>query len=212
MPISDRILARVAGQLGHPRGLPGRLVGRALNRGNRAIVSHAINALAVPSGATVADIGFGGGIGLELLLPRVGPSGCVVGVDISAVMLADASRRFRQEIDSGRLVLHQAGIEGLPLPDASLDGVISVNTLYFLADTTPALHELRRVLRPAGRLVLGLGDPEAMARLPFTAHGFHLRPIPAVVEALHTAGLEVREHRRAGSAHRAYHVLVAVPV
>jgi arsenite methyltransferase len=50
------------------------------------------------------------------------------------------------------------------------------------------------VLRPAGRAVIGIGDPDGMAKMPFTAHGFRLRPIAELTGALEGAGLTV-EHR-----------------
>jgi SAM-dependent methyltransferase len=49
---------------------------------------------------------------------------------------------------------------------------ITVNTIYFVDDLDRACSELARVLRPGGRLVVGIGDPEAMARMPFSAYGF----------------------------------------
>ena len=58
-----------------------------LNRANRAIVAAAVDALAPAQGQVVADIGFGGGLGLAMLLDRVGSTGGVHGVDISRVML-----------------------------------------------------------------------------------------------------------------------------
>lgn len=202
-------MAELAAQLGHPRGLPGRLVGRLLNRSNKSTVGAAVDALAVPPGAVLADLGFGGGVGLGLLLRRLGATGQVHGVEVSTTMLTGAARRFRQEIEAGRLVLHRGPIEQLPLPSASVDEAITLNTFYFITDLTGALGECARVLKPGGRLVVGLGDPDAMARLPFTAHGFHLRPVAEVAEKLRDASLEVGEHRRVGTGRTAYHLLVA---
>jgi arsenite methyltransferase len=73
-------MAGIAKQLGHPSGLRGRLVGVALNRGNRRFVSAAVQALQPDTAAVVADVGFGGGVGLKFLLDSVGQSGRVHGV------------------------------------------------------------------------------------------------------------------------------------
>ncbi len=78
-----------------------------------------------------------------------------------------------------------------------------------MPDLHAALTEVARVLRPGGRLVLGVGDPEAMARMPFTKHGFILRPISQVVEHLNAAGILVVDDQRIGSDSPAFHVLVA---
>lgn len=207
-----RALRSLAAQLGHPRGLSGRLVGRVLNRGNRAMIAAAVDALEVQSEAVTADLGFGGGAGLDLLLARLGPGGRVHGADVSTEMLAGARRRLGGEVATGRLVLHEAGLEALPLPDDALDAAMTLNTLYFVSDLPAALGEMARVVRPGGRLVLGLGDPTAMGRLPFTAHGFHLRPIEAVVTAAASAGLALEEHRLIGAGDDAYHLLLTTPL
>jgi arsenite methyltransferase len=160
------------------------------------------------NGKTFADIGFGGGVGLGVLLDRVGNGGQVSGIEISPTMLGQARRRFRTDIDTGRLELHEAPMNRLPLADDSLDGLISTNTIYFIEDLAPAFDELARVLRPSGRAVLGVGDPAAMAKMPFTKHEFRLRPITDVTGHLHDAGLEVVEDRRVGDGDDAYHLLI----
>ncbi|WP_216902022.1 class I SAM-dependent methyltransferase, partial [Nocardia alni] len=78
--------------------------------------------------------------------------------------------------------------------DASLDAVITVNTLYFVPELDRACAELARVLRPKGRVVIGVGDPDGMAKLPFTGYGFRLRPVAELTAALESAGLSV-DHR-----------------
>lgn len=205
MPLVDRALAGLARQLGDPTGFAGRIVGRVLNRGNRSVVVAAVAATECGS-ADIADIGFGGGVGLEVLLDR--GDTVVHGVEMSATMLAEAQRRFTTDIARGRLHLHSGRMESLPLGDSALDAIISTNTVYFVPDLAPALHELARVLRPGGRLVLGVGDPEQMTTMPFTRHGFRLRPIDELVSAIRAAGFDQIEDRRVGNGPRAFHLLV----
>ena len=185
----QRFLAAGARQLGHPSGWRGRLVGRALNKGNRTLVEAAIGATGVGSGQTGADIGFGGGVGLRLLLDQVGPTGRVHGIDVSTTMVDQAGRAFRDQCAAGTLTLAVGSMTRLPLDADVLDAAITVNTVYFIEDVEAAFRELARVLRPGGRLVVGVADPEAMARMPVTAYGFRLRPIDALTEAMTAAGL-----------------------
>ena len=64
-------------------------------------------------------------------------------------------------------------------------------------------------LETAGRwFALGIGDPEAMARMPFTAHGFRLRPVAEVEAALAAAGLDLKRHTRLGGPGPGFHLLV----
>jgi ubiquinone/menaquinone biosynthesis C-methylase UbiE len=187
-------MSTVAGQLGHPRGLLGKGVGRILNRTNRFVIEESVAATGVVSGQAAADIGFGGGVGLSMLLDRVAPDGTVHGVELSQDMLSRARSGFTREIGSGRLRVMEGSLTDLPLADASLDAVITVNTVYFVPELDRACTELARVLRPEGRVVIGIGDPDAMALLPFTAHGFRLRPVSELTEALEDVGLAVEHH------------------
>jgi arsenite methyltransferase len=99
----------------------------------------------------------------------------------------------------------------LPLNDFSLDGVITVNTLYFVADLERTFAELARVLSSSGRLVIGIGDPDAMKALRFTAHGFRLRPLDEITTTLIAAGLTIIRHHRVDSGRVPAHVLTAQP-
>ena len=203
------LMRRFASQLGHPQGLMGRAVLKILEQANAEHVTAAVDALGVVEGRTVADIGFGSGLGLRLMLDRVGPDGSVVGIDFSTISVDRARRRFRREIAAGKLHLHQAPIDRmLTLVDNSLDGVVTANTIYYLPDPTAGLREVRRVLRPTGRVVLGVGDPDFMATLPFTKEGVQLRPLPEIVSIVRDAGFDVVDHRRIGDSPKIFHLLV----
>lgn len=211
MALRDRPTRALARQLGHPRGRLGRLVATVLNRRNASDVRAAVAAVPIRAGDVLADIGFGGGLGIELLLRRlpVGDGGRVHGVDVSETMVAAASRRFRDSVAGGRLQLHVGAMEGLPLPDSAVDAAITLNTIYFVHDLPAAFGEVRRVLRPGGTLAVGFGDPVSMARMAVTREGFSLRPVSGVIEALDAAGLVVGEHRRVGPGDEAFHILIA---
>ncbi|WP_425171781.1 class I SAM-dependent methyltransferase [Mycobacterium sp.] len=158
----------------------------------------------------VADVGFGGGVGLKFLLGSVCQSGRVHGVEVSDTMLRNAAHRYRRDIAAGRLTLHNASLTQLPFTDGALNGILTVNTIYFIAELDCAFTELARVVGSSGRIVIGLADPDAMARMPFTGHGFHLRPVPQVIDTLCGAGLTV-EHRRIDQGDNASHLLIATP-
>lgn len=206
--VKDRLLTTIAGQLGNPHGLLGKGVARILNRGNKSAIAAAIDAAAPAPGATVADIGFGGGVGLGLLLSRVGRDGVVHGIEPSRDMLTRARVTRTTEIADLRLVLAEGSLTALPLPTASLDAAITINTIYFLDDLPTACAELARVLRPGGTAVIGIGDPEAMAKMPFTPYGFTLRPVDDVIAALSTTDLTVT-HRTLPNPPIPHHLLIA---
>lgn len=209
MGVKDHVLAGLARQLSRPEGMRGRFVARGLNRGNRETVQAAVEAAGLRPGDVTADIGFGGGVGLPLLLAGVHPGGHAHAVDISETMLDRARGRHADDILAGSLSVHAGSITSLPLDDTCLDAAITVNTIYFVTDLGRAFEELARVLAPNGRAVVGIGDPTTMAKLPFTAHGFTLRGVDDVVATLERAGLGHVCDIRVGDDEGAHHVLVA---
>src|SRR5258706_1163762 len=114
--LRDRLLAGFAAQLGKPSGLRGLVVGTMLNRTNRGMIAEAVDALGLKPGETAADLGFGGGVGLGMLLAGVGPQGRVLGVDLSPTMVRRASGEFGPAIAPGRLRLQLGSLTHLP-PD-----------------------------------------------------------------------------------------------
>lgn len=195
MGLRDALSAGLARQLSRPEGLRGRMVARGLNKSNGVVIAAAVGATGLRSGQVAADVGFGGGIGLRLLLDRVGADGRVHGVELSDTMLAAARQRHRQELADGRIALEKGTLEQLPLPDRQVDGLITVNTIYFVDDLAAVFGEIARVLTADGRAVIGVADPDWMARMKVTEHVFRIRPVADLVAGLRAAGLDVREQK-----------------
>jgi arsenite methyltransferase len=114
----------------------------------RALVHEALGA---QPGDRVLDAGCGPGFYAAETLERVGPDGSVVGVDASAPMLALAAKRCE---GAQNVEFHEGDVTGLPVADADFDRALSVQVLEYVADIPAALAELRRVLRPGGRVLI----------------------------------------------------------
>jgi arsenite methyltransferase len=201
------VVAWFTSQVARPHGFSSGWIATMLNRSNRHAISRAVDLLPLEDGAMAADLGFGGGLGLALMLDRVGERGQVVGVDVSPEMVRRARRRFQPQIADGRLRLHEASITALPLADASLDGAITMNTIYYVGELRRVMAELARVLKDKGVVVVGISDPANPVLAPMTAHGYRIRPIEEVVGVAKTAGLELRLHSRVDLSLRAPHLL-----
>jgi arsenite methyltransferase len=114
----------------------------------RALVHEALGAGA---GDRVLDAGCGPGFYVAETLERVGPEGSVVGVDLSEPMLALSAKRCEGH---SNVEFHQGEVTALPVGDADFDRALSVQVLEYVADIPAALAELRRVLRPGGRVLI----------------------------------------------------------
>ena len=108
-------------------------------------------------GETVVDLGCGGGLDVFLAAKRLGPTGKAIGIDMTPEML-DLARRNAATADNGspltNVEFHRATIDNLPLPDASVDCVISNCVINLAPDKQAVFAEIVRVLKPRGRLAV----------------------------------------------------------
>ena len=105
----------------------------------------------IEPGQVVVDLGCGAGTDLLIAAQMVGPEGRAIGVDMTSSML-ERARESAREMGLENVELHQSLIESLPLPDESVDVVISNGVIDLVPDKEAVFSELDRVLRPGGRL------------------------------------------------------------
>jgi arsenite methyltransferase len=105
------------------------------------------------AGEIVLDLGSGGGIDVLLSAKRVGPTGFAYGLDMTDEMLALAERNKR-EAGAENVEFLKGHIESIPLPDASVDVIISNCVINLSSDKEAVLAEAFRVLRPGGRFAV----------------------------------------------------------
>jgi arsenite methyltransferase len=106
-------------------------------------------------GETVLDLGSGGGIDVILSAKRVGPTGQAYGLDMTDEML-ELARKNAADAGVDNVTFLKGLIEDVPLPDASVDVVISNCVINLSTEKSKVLTEIARVLRPGGRI--GVSD------------------------------------------------------
>ncbi len=102
-------------------------------------------------GETVLDLGAGAGFDLLVAADRVGPSGQVIGVDMTEAMIEVAQRNVARAGVADRVDVREGLIESLPVDDASVDHVISNCVINLSPDKPAVFAEIARVLKPGGR-------------------------------------------------------------
>ena len=120
---------------------------------NRKRNAWAVSLLDVQPDDRVLEIGFGPGLAI-VQLSRLAPEGYVCGIDHSALMLRQASRRNADGIRRGAVDLRLASVDALPAFDAPFDKILAVNAIMFWPESDARLEELRRLLRPGGLIAV----------------------------------------------------------
>ena len=153
----QKLARAIRSQFMRPRGFAGWLVGweMALRSSNRKRNIWAVGLLGVKPTDRVLEIGFGPGLAIAELSRKVGESGHVYGIDHSEVMLRQATRRNASAVAAGRVSLSRASVDQLPPSlGGPFDAILAVNSLGFWPEPTERLDDLRRRLRPGGRIAI----------------------------------------------------------
>ncbi len=175
-------------QFGHPRGRMGHWIGRLMAWKNAAINREAIELLDIQPEDTVLEIGFGPGTGIEWATAKA-VRGRAAGIDRSAAMVEQATRRNQKAVTEGRVELRLGNSSAIEYPDAWFDRVFAVNNYHIWKTPEDDLREVRRVLKPGGMLLLGLRMKHPRPSR-FKAPGLTELEVQSAVDHLHRAGFE----------------------
>jgi SAM-dependent methyltransferase len=157
---------QLAHLLGYPaaelEALPDRAVESFAGVGNPFALGR------LESGEVVVEVGSGAGLDSVLAAQQVGPTGRVIGVDMTEAMLAKA-RDNAASVGAANVEFRRGFAEELPVPDGGVDVVISNGVLNLCPDKSSAWGEIYRVLRPGGRFQIA--DIVVAKEVPESARG-----------------------------------------
>jgi SAM-dependent methyltransferase len=138
-------------------GLPAGAVELALG------VGHPVRFAGLAAGEVVLDLGCGAGLDALLAARAVGPAGRVIGLDMTPEMI-ERARRHAGQAGATNVEIREGLMEQIPLPDSSVDAIVSNGVTNLSTRTSRAIAEMTRVLRPGGRIAIA--DLVLTQRLP----------------------------------------------
>ncbi|MGH3585910.1 MAG: class I SAM-dependent methyltransferase [Pseudonocardia sp.] len=155
MTIKTRILRRTVRQFHHPTGIGGHLAGWQMGHRTSNVRRNqwAVGLLDLTPPGRLVELGCGPGVAVAAAARRV-TAGLVVGVDHSAVMVAQATWRNRAAVRAGRVRFVHSSVESLAAPDQPFDAALAVNNVTMWPEPEVRLREIGRMLRPGGRIAL----------------------------------------------------------
>ncbi len=140
-------------QLRNPTGWLGRWNLRGMNRRHSKLTDWGLKHLSIDSDATILDIGCGGGRTIHKLA-GIATKGKVYGVDYSETSVATSRKMNEEWIKTGRVEVCHGSVSHLPFPDQMFAVATAVETHFYWPDLPADMHEVLRVLKPGGALVI----------------------------------------------------------
>ena len=153
----------IASQFRTPSGPLGRLIGKGMARGNEPEARWTIDLLNIQPDTHVLEIGFGPGVALQYAAEQA-VEGHVSGIDYSKAMIQVARKRNAAAIRTGRVDLTYGDSSYLPYEDEAFDRALTIHCIYFWAEPTTCLREVRRVLRTNGVLAITIQPKDKWTR------------------------------------------------
>jgi SAM-dependent methyltransferase len=140
-------------QYKRPTGRRGRVVAALMNKGHEALTLWGLTHVNIEPDYVILDVGCGGGKTVSRLAHRA-VRGKVFGIDYSADMVKYSQKVNKKLITENHVEIHEGSVEKTGFPDNFFDLVTAIETYYFWPSLPDALREIKRVLKPGGRLLL----------------------------------------------------------
>lgn len=180
-------------QLRRPDGELGIEIGEKMNSSNNTMYDLVFSRLVLKSNFKVLEIGYGNGKFIGDLF-KINPDITVFGVDFSDTMYSQACLINKDLIADNKVVLKSEDACAMSFPDSSFDVIFTNNTLYFWK-FDEQVKEIKRVLKPGGKLYIGYRPKEVMINLPFVEEHFTLYNPDDLERLLSQHGFKILENK-----------------
>lgn len=146
------MIKKIIAQFGNPKGILGKVVGWILTYQNERRNSLAVEKLSPKQNEKILEIGFGPGVTIQKIFNKC-EDVFVAGIDISDLMVKQASDRNRKYINENKALIKKGSVENIPFEENYFDKVIVINVYHFFPDPVRNFNEIKRVLKPGGTLL-----------------------------------------------------------
>ena len=180
-------LRKVVAQLAYPSGETGTDIAARMNDTNAFITARTIEALAPITGEFLVEIGPGNGALSCDLVNTIGPEGRYLGIEVSNDMAQVAEKTLRSAC-TAKVDVHSGGFYDVLLDNASVDGLMAVNVLYFVDDLSGLLSKIRPWFKLNGKCVFGIRPTRTLESLRFHEFGHHIRSPEEIGDAMQKHG------------------------
>ncbi|WP_066014535.1 class I SAM-dependent methyltransferase [Endozoicomonas atrinae] len=187
--MDDQQLQALALQLSCPSDKEGKALAEEMNDVNAFITERSIEQLAPAAGEYIVEVGSGNGMLSLPIVKALGGSGTYIGLELSADMAREAEANLMNH-QSETVTILNSDVMSAAIEPASVDGLIVVNTLYFLDDLDALFRNIKKWLKPGSRAVFGIRSEQCLKALPYTRYGFHIRPLADIKESLLANGFK----------------------
>ncbi len=171
--LKEEELKEIESQLSFPNGKGGIEMAKMMNETNIRMTLESIKALTIKNNEHIVELGHGNCLHLNEILKQASDIQ-FTGLEISETMYKEALRINQEFLKAKKSMFLMYNGEQIPLNAASVDKIMTVNTLYFWKKPVEFLTELYRVLKLGGRLVITFAKEEFMEKLPFVQKKFKL--------------------------------------
>jgi ubiquinone/menaquinone biosynthesis C-methylase UbiE len=188
----EQQLQQRAAQLRKPQGEYGIQVGEWMSKGNQQIIHDTLSILNAEEDDNILEIGMGNGYFVNKIL-SLHQTITYTGCDYSELMIEESEKINAEWISNGQAKFILSDVTSLPCLDNSFNKIVTINTIYFWDYESKILNELKRVLQPKGKLIIGFRPKRQTEKYPFTKYGFNLFSKEDVVTLLSDNGFTVSD-------------------
>ena len=171
-----------------PSGLFGRFIAsRIFEKGNSELNALMLEAVAKSVNDHVLEIGFGTGKLLKEIADHM-DNGVIEGVDFSETMVAMAIKKNLTHIKNGKVKIHSGDFDTIHFDDNCFEKIFTVNTIYFWKNPQATLAKISKLLKPGGKLFIGLHEKGEMEKMPLNRDIFKYYSMQDLKELLSIHG------------------------